>query len=109
MLIMRPKVSATHGPFAPARALLEKHFEMDYWLSQPRPPRDELLRCVAGKDALIWLLTEKMNDKDVIFSPHIASASVETRTKMALIAVEDAIARSTDVVRPTRLTPNFSP
>lgn len=30
--------------------------------------------------------------KDVILTPHIASASVETRTKMALIAVENVIA-----------------
>lgn len=89
---MKPKVFVTYGLFAPARALLEKHFEVDYWLSQPRPLRDELLRRVAGKDALICLLTEKINDKDVILTPHIASASVETRTKMALIAVENVIA-----------------
>lgn len=60
---MKPKVFATHGLFASARALLEEHFEVDYWLSQPRPPRDELLRRVAGKDALICLLTEKVNDE----------------------------------------------
>ncbi len=89
---MKPKVSVTYGLFAPARALLEKHFEVDYWLSQPRPPRDESLRRVAGKDALICLLMEKINNKDVILTPHIASASVETRTKMALIAVENVIA-----------------
>ena len=60
---MKPKVFATHGLFAPARALLEKHFEVDYWTGQPRPPRDELLARVAGKDALICLLTEKVNDE----------------------------------------------
>jgi glyoxylate reductase len=30
--------------------------------------------------------------KDVILTPHVASASVETRTKMALIAVENVVA-----------------
>jgi len=30
--------------------------------------------------------------KDVILTPHIASASVETRTKMAVMAVENVIA-----------------
>lgn len=89
---MKPKVFATHGLFAPTRALLEKHFEVDYWTGQPRPPRDELLRRVAAKDAIICLPTERMNDKDVTLSPHIASASVETRTKMALIAAENVIA-----------------
>ena len=72
---MKPKVFATHGLFAPARALLEKHFEVDYWTGQPRPPRDELLVRVAGKDALICLLTEKVNDELLDRAPNLRIAA----------------------------------
>jgi glyoxylate reductase len=72
---MKPKVFATHGLFAPARALLEKHFEVDYWTGQPRPPRDELLRRVAGKNALICLLTEKVNDELLDRAPDLRIAA----------------------------------
>lgn len=72
---MKPKVFATHGLFAPARALLEKHFEVDYWTGQPRPPREELLRRVADKDALICLLTEKVNDELLDRAPHLRIAA----------------------------------
>lgn len=72
---MKPKVFATHGLFAPARALLEKHFDVDYWTGQPRPPRDELLRRVADKDALICLLTEKVNDELLDRAPHLRVAA----------------------------------
>ncbi|HEV2223992.1 MAG TPA: D-glycerate dehydrogenase [Candidatus Acidoferrales bacterium] len=72
---MKPKVFATHGLFAPARALLEKHFEVDYWTGQPRPPRDELLRRVADKDALICLLTEKVNDELLDRAPNLRIAA----------------------------------
>ena len=72
---MKPKVFATHGLFAPARALLEKHFEVDYWTGQPRPPREELLRRVADKDALICLLTEKVNDELLDRAPKLRIAA----------------------------------
>jgi len=72
---MKPKVFATHGLFAPARALLEKHFEVDYWTGQPRPPREELLRRVADKDALICLLTEKINDELLDRAPRLRIAA----------------------------------
>ncbi|MGB6484209.1 MAG: D-glycerate dehydrogenase [Candidatus Acidiferrales bacterium] len=38
------------------------------------------------------VLTALVGRKDVILTPHIASASVETRTKMAVMAVENVIA-----------------
>ncbi|HEV2182835.1 MAG TPA: D-glycerate dehydrogenase [Candidatus Acidoferrales bacterium] len=72
---MKPKAFATHGLFAPARALLEKHFEVDYWTGERRPPRDELLRRVAGKDALICLLTEKVNDELLDRAPNLRIAA----------------------------------
>lgn len=72
---MKRKVFATHGLFAPARALLENNFEMDYWKEERRPPRDELLRRVAGKDALICLLTEKVNDELLDRAPNLRIAA----------------------------------
>jgi glyoxylate reductase len=59
----RPQVYITHPLFAVPRALLEQHFACDFWPHSERPPREEVLRRVAGKDALICLLTEKVNDE----------------------------------------------
>jgi len=72
---MRPKVFAAHRMFEPARALLEKHCEVDYWERPERPPRDELLRRVADKDALICLLTEKVNDELLERAPKLRIAA----------------------------------
>ncbi|MHB8411780.1 MAG: 2-hydroxyacid dehydrogenase [Candidatus Acidiferrales bacterium] len=72
---MKPKVFATHGLFAPARTLLEKHFDVEYWTGTERPPREELLRRVADKDALICLLTEKVNDELLDRAPKLRIAA----------------------------------
>ena len=57
----KPKLFATHPLFEAPRKLLDEHFEVDYWREPARPPRDELLKRVADKDALVCLLTEKIN------------------------------------------------
>jgi glyoxylate reductase len=49
--------------FAEPRRLLAQHCEADYWPHSERPPRQEVLQRVAAKDALICLLTEKINDE----------------------------------------------
>lgn len=72
---MRPKVFAAHRMFEAARALLEKHCDVDYWERLERPPRDELLRRVADKDALICLLTEKVNDELLDRAPKLRIAA----------------------------------
>lgn len=72
---MKPKVFAAHRMFEPARTLLEKHCEVDYWERQERPPRDELLRRVADKDALICLLTEKVNEELLDRAPKLRIAA----------------------------------
>ena len=59
----KPKVLATHPLFESPRKLLEEHFEVEYWNHPDRPPRLEVLKRVAEKDALICLLTEKINDE----------------------------------------------
>src|SRR5580704_5082057 len=59
----KPKLYATHPLFEAARKLLEARCEVDYWRGPSRPPRASVLEHVAGKDALICLLTEKINDE----------------------------------------------
>ncbi len=59
----RPKVFATHPLFAAPRERLEARCEVNYWTGAERPPRAEVVERVSGKDALICLLTEKINDE----------------------------------------------
>src|SRR5712692_6769727 len=65
----KPKVFSTHPLFEGPRKLLGEHFEVDYWDRAERPPRAELLKRVADKDALICLLTEKINDELLAAAP----------------------------------------
>ncbi|MFZ0640734.1 MAG: D-glycerate dehydrogenase [Candidatus Acidiferrales bacterium] len=73
--MMKPKVLATHGMFSPARKLLEEKCDVEYWTKEERPPREELLRRVADKDALICLLTEKVNEELLERAPKLRIAA----------------------------------
>ena len=57
----KPTLFCTHVLFDQPRRLLAEHFDVDYWTGDERPPRAEVLKRVAGKDALICLLTEKID------------------------------------------------
>ena len=57
----KPRLFCTHVLFEGPRRKLAEHFDVDYWTGEERPPRDEFLKRVAGKDALICLLTEKID------------------------------------------------
>jgi glyoxylate reductase len=72
---LKAKAFATRPLFPEARAILEKHFEMDYWAQPERIPRDELLKRVADKAALVCLLTEKVDEDLLVASPklHVAA------------------------------------
>lgn len=59
----RPRILSTHSLFDAPRARLAERFEIEYWTEPERPPRAEVLRRVAGKEALICLLTEKIDDE----------------------------------------------
>src|SRR5712692_8129456 len=65
----KPKVFSTHPLFEAPRKMLDEHFEVDYWSRLERPPRAELLRRVADKEALVCLLTEKINDELLAAAP----------------------------------------
>jgi glyoxylate reductase len=59
----KPKVLATHRLFEPARKILQEHCEVEYWEKTERPPCEEVLRRVKDKEALVCLLTEKVNEE----------------------------------------------
>jgi len=59
--VSKPKLFSTHALFNEPRRRLAEHFDVEYWNGNERPPRAEVLQRVAGKDALICLLTEKID------------------------------------------------
>lgn len=71
----KPRLLATHKLFAAPRTLLEAHFEVEYWEDAERPPRAEVLRRVADKDALICLLTEKVDGELLEAAPRLRIAA----------------------------------
>jgi len=71
----KPKVLATHPLFPAARKVLDDEFDVDYWSHSERPSRDELLKRVADKEALICLLTEKVNEQLLAAAPKLRIAA----------------------------------
>src|SRR5258708_10369091 len=71
----KPRVYATHGLFEPAREILQKSCEVEYWAKPGRPPREEVLRRVKDKEGLICLLTEKINEELLSEAPKLRIAA----------------------------------
>jgi glyoxylate reductase len=71
----KPKVFATHSLFDAARTILKESCEVEYWAKPERPPREEVLRRVTDKDALICLLTEKVNEELLGAAPKLRIAA----------------------------------
>ena len=71
----KPKLLSTHKLFEAPRKLLNEHFDVDYWEKPGRPPRAEVLARVADKEALICLLTEKINDELLDAAPKLRIVS----------------------------------
>ena len=57
----KPKLFSTHVLFEEPRRKLAEHFDVEYWTGEERPSREEFLKRVSGKDALVCLLTEKID------------------------------------------------
>jgi phosphoglycerate dehydrogenase-like enzyme len=51
------------------------------------------------------LISDGLRRDNVVLAPHLGSASIETRTKMAMIAVENAVALFSGKQPPTILNP----
>jgi glyoxylate reductase len=71
----KPKVLSTRPLFPDARAILDENFRMDYWTPAERISRAELLKRVADKDALVCLLTEKVDNELLSASPNLRVAA----------------------------------
>ena len=71
----KSKVLATHRLFEPARKILHDNCEVEYWEKPERPPREEVLRRVKDKEALVCLLTEKVNDELLQAAPKLKIAA----------------------------------
>ena len=71
----KPKVFSTRPLFPAARNILDKHFDVDYWTNPERVSRAELLKHVADKDALVCLLTEKVDEELLTKTPKLRIAA----------------------------------
>src|SRR5512132_4383559 len=59
----RPRVFASRRFPDRVRAELDRSFELDLFDSEWPPPRDELLRRVAGADGLMLMLSDRVDDE----------------------------------------------
>jgi len=71
----KPKVLATRPLFPAAQQILNAHCDVDYWTDPERISREELLRRVKNKDALVCLLTEKVDLDLLTTAPKLRIAS----------------------------------
>jgi glyoxylate reductase len=72
---VKPKVLSTRPLFPAARKILDDQFDMEYWTPPERIPRGELLNRVADKEALVCLLTEKVDDELLNTAPRLRIAA----------------------------------
>jgi glyoxylate reductase len=59
----KAKLFSTHLLFDEPRRRLAERFDVEYWTGAERPPLPEVLKRIAGKDALVCLITEKVDDE----------------------------------------------
>lgn len=71
----KPRVLATRPLFPAAQAILNAACDVDYWTDPERISREELLRRVKDKDALVCLLTEKVDPDLLTAAPKLRIAS----------------------------------
>lgn len=71
----RPKALVTHPLFEAARAILNASCDAEYWTQPERISREELLRRVKDKDALVCLLTDRVNDELLHAAPKLRIAA----------------------------------
>jgi lactate dehydrogenase-like 2-hydroxyacid dehydrogenase len=71
----KPKVLVTRLLFDEARTILDRDLDVEYWSGAERITRPELLQHVADKDALICLLTEKVDEELLAAAPKMRIAA----------------------------------
>jgi len=73
--VEKPKALATRMLFDEARAILDRHLDVEYSNGPERITRQELLHRVAHKAALICLPTEKVDDELLAAAPKLLIAA----------------------------------
>src|SRR6195256_5379973 len=71
----RPKVLATRPLFPAAQEILNASCDVDYWSKPERISKEELFRRLADKEALVCLLTEKVNEELLAAAPKLRIAA----------------------------------
>jgi lactate dehydrogenase-like 2-hydroxyacid dehydrogenase len=71
----RLKVLATRPLFPVAQEILNATCEVDYWTQPERISKEELFRRVKDKDALVCLLTERVNEELLLAAPKLRIAA----------------------------------
>ncbi len=71
----KPRVYCAHELFEDARRILDAACDVEYWTQAERPPREEVLRRVKDKEALVCLLTEKVNEELLRAAPKLRIAA----------------------------------
>ena len=67
----KPKIFSTHVLFDGPRRRLAERFDAEFWTHPERPPRSVVLQQLAGKEALICLLTERIDDELLAAAPQM--------------------------------------
>ncbi len=73
--MFRPKVLSTRPLFEAAREILNAACDVEYWMEPERISREELLRRVKDKEALVCLLTERVNEELLDAAPKLRIAA----------------------------------
>jgi glyoxylate reductase len=75
LTVNKPRVLATKVLYPAARAVLEKFGEVEYWTGSETIPRAEFLKRVADKNALVCLLTDKVDAELLAAAPNLRIAA----------------------------------
>jgi glyoxylate reductase len=73
--LAKPKAFATRALFPETRAILDAHFDMDYWTRPGGVPRAELLKRVADCEALECVITERVDEELLAAAPKLRIAA----------------------------------
>jgi glyoxylate reductase len=75
LTVNKPKILVTKVLYPAARAVLEKFGDVEYWTGSETIPRAEFLKRVADKDALVCLLTDKVDAELLAAAPKLRIAA----------------------------------
>jgi glyoxylate reductase len=71
----KPRVLATRALFPKAQQILNASCEVEYWTQPERISKEELFRRIKDKEALVCLLTEKVDDELLRAAPKLRIAA----------------------------------